>query len=329
MVLLLPLEGERIKGCSRCPTVGLVSAIPERSSFYARDRAKGLFDPQCRECAKAIATAYQRETGAPRIYQRKMRAALRRDPAAYEAYLAQQRVYGARYRARHGKEINERIRIDRRLKREREGEPMAVVASPRNVTANIEHPMPPFRAWLRRLIALERASGHEAPHKRVAARLKVSDRTLGHWLADPVDTVDEAIIDKAVTAHGGYMLWEILEADYDEPDGELEVPPRKRGVCAERGCEEPTDGRLCRVHAAERFGAGLSARLAVIRAEFQDESMAMAAMGGATRAESRRNAHRSKAPSCCNPHCWAPREIGERFCDECVDAGWVEEETFS
>ena len=204
--------------------------------------------------------------------------------------------------------------IDAWEEREANGEALPFRPQSKRLQIGAALPIIPYRAWLRALIR-EESEGHpQNPHMVVARRLGVSSRRITEWLYDR-DEIDEATVDRVATRDGTTVL-EIYRcyADVDKRETRVER------VCANPDCVHPrTVGRFC---------GPCSARLAAIRAEFKGESKAMAEMGGATRAESRRNPNRPKVGVCCNPNCWQPREIGERFCDECVDAGWVEEGAF-
>jgi hypothetical protein len=346
MVVLLPLDGERLRACTRCPTVGLCSPTPERSSFYPRRTGGALYDSQCKTCSKAIATAYQRETGAPAVYARRRRAALLGDSEAREAFLARQRVYAARSRERNREEIRRRdavrrrenseaIRVDRRLARERKGAPLVVPAVPKNTTAAIAYPAGPFRDWLRGMIAAETRSGIPNAQAIVGERCGISDKNLRAWIKDGAyvdassvwkswcwerrgDYLDEMTIDRAVSAEGSLMLSDLY------PAGALVVrryaPSRDLPVAPTEACSTPGCGAA---RAAGRFCGPCSARLAALREEFASESRAMSAAGGATRRQSK--AKRSRTPTCCQSNCWNTREAGQRFCPECIDDGWTED----
>jgi hypothetical protein len=208
----------------------------------------------------------------------------------------------------------ENAQIDAWEAREAAGESLPFRPQPKGLQVGVPFPLPAFQEWLR-MLAREEAH-RDGPTIAVAHRLGVSSRQIRRWTSGQVG-IDEAAVDRLATYDGTTTAEEIR--CYTE----TLVQPRAEAAraCANPDCGNPREvGRFC---------GPCSARLAAIRAEFKAESKAMATLGGASGSESRRNPHRSKVSSCCNPHCWELREVGERFCGECVDAGWVEEEVFS
>jgi hypothetical protein len=209
----------------------------------------------------------------------------------------------------------ENAQIDAWEAREAAGESLPFRPQSKQLQVGVPFPLPAFQEWLRMLAREEARFRPENPTVAVAHRLGVSPRRIREWSSGRAG-IDEATVDRLVT-YDGTITAEEIRCYAESPSQQQAEIIRP---CANPDCGNPREvGRFC---------GSCSARLAAIRVEFQGESKAMAAMGGATRAESRRNPHRSKVPSCCNPHCWAPREIGERFCPDCLDLGYVEEEMF-
>lgn len=197
MVVLLPmLDGESLRLCSKCGLMGLRSPVKPRSSFYP---SKGSFLSECRGCNKKRCIQYQQETGANRIRMAQYRDRLRKDPEAWERFLAQQKVYQQRYRERRESEIRERDRFRQKRK-------VAVV--PKNARSGIVLPVAPFREWIQQLLLKEKDQGNEDAERRVSVALGVATRTVRLYLNDE-DEIDECVVDRCCSREGSRMLWEL------------------------------------------------------------------------------------------------------------------------
>lgn len=192
-------------------------------------------------------------------------------------------------------------------------------------------PVAPVRAWLRSLVAAEESvKGDKTPVQRVAKRVGVSSTRLEDILGNSLlRTISERDVDRMACAHGGVMLEEIFSS-FGSADGETDESPERR--CATPGCKASASGtRRIKIDGHWRNAPSLHcaehrARLERIRASLDQDSKLMADNGGVPRklAKSRH----LKEPVCCAPGCYAPRELGERFCggEACEKTGMTEED---
>jgi hypothetical protein len=219
---------------------------------------------------------------------------------------------------RYGDPLGDRdtTRAERDRRAEERSEEAAVKSQPK--MSGVRLPGAPFHAWIRHLetsVSGVRQTDvfdppKKSPRQILGERLGISPEGIYRWLH--AETIDESVVERAA-AREHTTVWQIYE-DFAEPP--VVVEPVERKSCASPGCDVSRNGgRFCHEHAE---------RLAKIRAEFEDDGAIMSANGGATRRKSR--AKTSNTPVCCAPNCWAPREPGERFCGDCVDAGWSEED---
>lgn len=166
----------------------------------------------------------------------------------------------------------------------------------------------PFQRWVRELVVRERAARGPgaAIEMIVAERLGVRTRALYAWLNETSETVDERVVEEAVTAHGAYTVEEIY--DLFAADRPVRTSLIRR-ECATPGCCQD------RSDSTSRFCVSCGERLARVRGEYEADASRFRARIG-------RNGSR---PICCNPACGQTRPTGERFCYECRDAGWGDE----
>ncbi len=351
MVVLLPLfEGERIRVCSKCPHVGLQSPIRERSSFYVNGRYRSgqtKYAARCRWCSSRKAQDWQERNRAQQRQTRREWYERRKDdeefreqlrsynrahwrrliderPAAYEEHKRKRRVKDQRgalskERATRAREAD---RMYRRLRAERKGEEIEMAVVPKQLRSGVLLPSAPFQNWLQMLFIEETNYDRTGAKERVAFRIGVAPKRIDEYLALDRVVIDEAPVDRAVRAEGRRTLRDVYPDGPDtleerEPFACAVRLPLRRTSCGTPGCEaRPERGRFCAEH---------SEQLARFRVELEEEGRLHSANGGSSRQEARRR-RGIRQPTCCAPNCWATREPGQRFCWECVEAGFTEED---
>lgn len=191
-------------------------------------------------------------------------------------------------------ELRELARIDAWEERERQGERLPTPHNARNGQGGPLLPVAPYRSWVRELLVKEGGD-----HKRVGARLGVSDRRVWAYLHEMDRGVFEAVVDAAITHDGTITLAELY------PDGPAtivaESAPNPVSASSQRcrtpGCHEQADGR--------RFCEACSERLERVRAELEQS-------------DSRFHGTVNGKPRCCFPGCQNARQRSERLCPSCL-----------
>jgi hypothetical protein len=327
MVLLKPmLDGEIIRTCS-CGHIGLGSPVAARASFQMRSRANPTFyQGQCVFCRRASSRKYHRENRARMTEAARdayARRVTRRTPEEVEVQrgkwraakvaqkerdsvgvreakrVAQRRFVESLSEDRRGEMLEDR-RMNYRLSKEREGEMLTVADPVKTTRYSVLLPVAPFHEWLRGLIAWDAAVNGLGAKRRVAARLGVSERRLTAWFAT-VGTVDEALVDRAVSREGSYSLLDVYPEGPDTVTAlGSDTCVTNREECVSPGCSESrTSGRFCVVHAA---------RLARVRAEYDADAMAVRSRIG----------RRGTRSTCCAIGCLNGWDPAEQFCPECL-----------
>lgn len=322
--------------CNKCSHMGLRSPLASRRSFYMR----------CSHCVRCHRIYYKTRKQKTPVKDR--RAAWReekdrqrsRDP---EGFAERQRQTQARYRERHRARIRDDRKIRRTLAKEQEGVSLKTRDQVKSVNgaSGVKYAAEPFRAWLWTLIREEQRlelgfvpKSDSVPKggiiRKVAATLEVPVRRLYSWMNEQ-DEIDEMTLDRACSHHGGIMPWEIYErfAKVKPPTLEELVAAEQAGpvICRRPGCNEPAvvilrfrkdkDGndkeepevvrRWCGPHGDE---------LEAIRQSLEGEANAFRSRIG----------KKGKKSTCCRPGCMNTRVSTERYCEECQQDGWREED---
>lgn len=107
-------------------------------------------------------------------------------------------------------------------------------------------------------------------------------------------------------------------------------------TCASPGCDKPISGTRVVDGLTQRRQGKIKPslhceehrlQLLRIKEELDNEGRVMYLNGGAPLAKSKVLSR--SVPVCCLPHCWAPRVPGNRFCDDHIAEGYVEEDYFT
>jgi hypothetical protein len=255
-----------------------------------------------------------------------------------EEFAERQRQTQARYRRRHRAQIREDRKINRVLAKEQTGVSLKTREKVKSVNgaSGVKYPVAPFRAWLWTLIREEQCrtmgfvpQADNVPKRgiltKVATTLEVPVRRLYAWMNEN-DEVDEMTLDRACTHHGGIMPREIYEsyAKVAPPTlAELEAAAKAGPViCRARGCNEPAVVRY-------RFREDKD-KPEIVRKWCTEHGDALErvreALANDANAFRSRIGQKGKRSTCCRPGCFKPRLRTERYCPDCQDDGWREED---